>query len=181
MPKICFSPRCARGAAAPIEEREDAFGLNAIVNVWSPLVRATAENGCMRFVPGTHKLGIQRHVQLGAYRSSDEAAEASARGDAGKAAIGQYKTQIDPAALELHLPGAVPVEMAAGDAVFFSNLLFHCGGNNDSDHIRWSFDWRFQDATKPTHRPERGHTVWRRGDHSVLADAVSRWESLSLS
>ena len=31
-----------------------------MVNVWTPLVKATAENGCMQFIPGTHNLGAVR-------------------------------------------------------------------------------------------------------------------------
>src|SRR5690606_13231277 len=34
-----------------------------MVNVWSPLVPATAANGCMQFIPGTHKLGVVPHVK----------------------------------------------------------------------------------------------------------------------
>ena len=37
----------------------------SMVNVWTPLVPATTENGCMQFVIGSHKLGIQRHVDKG--------------------------------------------------------------------------------------------------------------------
>jgi len=34
-----------------------------MVNVWSPLVKATRANGCMLFIPGTHKLGTVPHVK----------------------------------------------------------------------------------------------------------------------
>ena len=34
-----------------------------MVNVWTPLVKATVANGCMQFIPGTHKLGAVRHEQ----------------------------------------------------------------------------------------------------------------------
>lgn len=43
---------------APESERENAFGLDAMVNAWMPLVHATRRNGAMKFVPGTHKLGF---------------------------------------------------------------------------------------------------------------------------
>ncbi len=32
-----------------------------MVNVWSPLVPARVANGCLKFVPGTHKLGVVAH------------------------------------------------------------------------------------------------------------------------
>ena len=38
------------------------------VNCWTPLVPVTKENGAMKFLPGSHKLGIQKHVLLRQYR-----------------------------------------------------------------------------------------------------------------
>ena len=34
------------------------------------------------------------------------------------------------------------VECERGDVVLFNNMLFHSAGDNVSDIIRWSFDWR---------------------------------------
>ena len=52
------------GAATPWHQDEaywdprfEHFG----ISVWMPLQRATLENGCMQFVPGSHHLGIQPH------------------------------------------------------------------------------------------------------------------------
>ena len=42
---------------SPESERANAFGLDAMVNAWMPLVHATRRNGAMKFVPRTHKLG----------------------------------------------------------------------------------------------------------------------------
>lgn len=33
-----------------------------MANVWSPLVPGRPENGCMQFIPVTHKPGIVNHV-----------------------------------------------------------------------------------------------------------------------
>ncbi|MBI4552060.1 MAG: phytanoyl-CoA dioxygenase family protein, partial [Candidatus Latescibacteria bacterium] len=34
-----------------------------MVNVWTPLVPAREENGCMQFIPGTHTIGLAPHEQ----------------------------------------------------------------------------------------------------------------------
>ena len=47
-----------------VEERTASFGMASIINVWSPLVDATASNGAMKFVPGSHKLGCLPHIIL---------------------------------------------------------------------------------------------------------------------
>lgn len=105
-----------------------------MVNVWTPLVSATVENGCMQFVPGTHKLGVVPHIQKN-----------------------EYYLEIADEHLQPHLPQAIDIELEPGDVVLFHNLLFHQGLPNHSDHIRWSLDWRYQDATQSTLRKENGH------------------------
>lgn len=107
-----------------------------MVNVWTPLVTATVENGCMQFIPGTHKLGIIPHIQKN-----------------------EYYLEIKDEYLQPRLAEAVDIELLPGDVVLFHNLLFHQGLPNHSDHIRWSVDWRYQDSTQDTLRKERGHLV----------------------
>ena len=106
-----------------------------MVNVWTPLVRATVENGCMQFVPGTHKLGPVPHDK------------------------GPIYLIIKDDWLRPRLKDAVNIEMEVGDIVLFSNLLFHVGLPNRSKQIRWSADWRYQDATQSTLRDHSGHLV----------------------
>ena len=38
---------------------------------------------------------------------------------------------------------AVPVPAKRGTAVVFHNLVFHGSGQNLSDRVRWSLDWRY--------------------------------------
>ena len=38
-----------------------------MVNVWAPLVKVTKQNGAMKFIPGSQKLGILEHVVGGEY------------------------------------------------------------------------------------------------------------------
>ena len=127
-----------------------------MVNVWVPLVKATTDNGCMQFIPCSHKLGIQKHVDTKEY------------------------LQLAPEAVEPLQQQAVNVEVNPGDVVLFGQLLFHCGLPNSSDHVRWSFDFRYQDATAPTLRREKGHMA----RSQVAPDQVVRdgehWSQLEL-
>ena len=104
-----------------------------MLNVWAPLVPATEENGCMQFVPGTHKLGIVPHEKR------------------------EYYLEISQEELDPRLGQAVSIEVDPGDVVLFHNLMFHCGLPNRTRKVRWSMDWRYQDATQPTMRTHRGH------------------------
>ena len=104
-----------------------------MVNVWAPLVPARVENGCMQFVPGTHKLGVVPHEKR------------------------EYYLEIAQEELDLRLGRAVSIEVDPGDVVLFHNLMFHCGLSNMTRSVRWSMDWRYQDATQPTMRTHKGH------------------------
>ena len=129
----------------------------SMVNVWSPLVPARAENGCMQFIPGTHKLGVVDHVQREHYLEIIE-------------------DQIKP-----RLAEAVDVVCGPGDVVLFSNLLFHCGRPNVTDTVRWSLDWRYQDATQPTLRPQQGHLARSRAHPERVVRDAGQWTCLMLS
>jgi ectoine hydroxylase-related dioxygenase (phytanoyl-CoA dioxygenase family) len=131
---------------------EDALRM---VNVWSPLVPARAENGCMQFVPGTHKLGLVPHDDR------------------------EHYLEISDDALKPQLERAIDVILDPGDVVFFSNLLFHRGQPNHSDSIRWSCDWRYQDARQSTMRSETGHIARSQSDPSVEVKSPEAWTELS--
>jgi len=147
---------------APLQERLHAFDLDAMINCWAPLVPATAANGCMRFIPGTHKLGPVKHVDIGKYVEDTEDGENPQK-------TGVFNSAIDPVLVAAHEAGTIFVEMEPGDVVFFSNMLFHSGSPNTSDGIRWSADWRFQDAARETHRPQHGHIVCCKSDPAKVA------------
>lgn len=104
-----------------------------MVNVWAPLVPATVENGCMQFIPGTHRLGVVPHEKR------------------------QYYLEIAQDELDRRLDQAVDVVTDPGDVVLFHNLMFHCGLPNTTETVRWSMDWRYQDATQSTMRKQVGH------------------------
>lgn len=83
------------------------------VNCMLAIDPATLENGCIQFVPGTHKAGLQTHdrkegVSFGVFLP------------------GYFGPR----------PGAVPVEMAPGDCIFFGSLVIHGSDGNNSDRDR---------------------------------------------
>jgi hypothetical protein len=53
----------------PMEQRLDAFGIGCVVNCWTCLGKeANVQNGCMRFVPGSQRMGVLTHVPLASYK-----------------------------------------------------------------------------------------------------------------
>ena len=126
-----------------------------MLNVWTPLVRARVENGCMQFIPGTHKLGVVPHEQR------------------------RHYLEIAREYLEPRLDQAVAIEVDPGDVVLFHNLLFHRGLPNHSRAIRWSLDWRYQDATQPTLRAERGHIARSCRDPASVVSSAAEWARLT--
>ena len=147
----------AHGTAA----KEQASDLTAadlrMVNVWSPLVPARPENGCMQFIPGTHKLGIVEHVER------------------------KYYLEIVEEELKPRLDQAVDVVCDPGDVVLFSNMLFHCGRPNISNIVRWSLDWRYQDATQSTLRRQHGHLARSTAHPDRVVRDGEAWSNRMLS
>ena len=125
-----------------------------MINVWSPLVPARVENGCMQFIPGTHKLGLVPHTKE------------------------KFYLQIADEWLRPRLAEAIDVEMDPGDVVLFSNLLFHQGQPNRSRSIRWTLDWRYQDAAQPTLRRFNGHMVRSRLHPETVVKNEQAWAAI---
>lgn len=128
-----------------------------MVNVWTPLVPVTVENGCMEFIPGTHTLGIVPHEQREFYLEIAEEHLAPRRHE------------------------AVPIEADPGDVILFHNLLFHRGLPNHAKTIRWSLDWRYQDATQLTLRAEYGHLARSRFQPNQVVQSAEQWARLTFS
>jgi len=128
-----------------------------MVNVWTPFVPARVENGCMQFIPGTQQLGVVRHERK------------------------QYYLEIAADVLAPLEDKAVNIELDPGDIVIFHNLLFHRGLPNHSRQIRWSADWRYQDATQPTLRKENGHMARSRSHPQQAVQSPDQWASLSFT
>lgn len=128
-----------------------------MVNVWSPLVPARVHNGCMQFIPETHKCGVVPHVDR------------------------PYYLEIVKEELEPRLKDVINIELDPGDVVLFSNLLFHRGLPNQSQAIRWSCDWRYQDATQSTLRDHHGHLARSKAYPQQVVRDAKHWAELSFT
>jgi ectoine hydroxylase-related dioxygenase (phytanoyl-CoA dioxygenase family) len=83
---------------------------------------APLEKGCVRVVPGSHKLDLLPHLPTGGWH-------------------------LDPA--EYPVADATPVPAKAGDALFFSYLTIHGSGINESDEARTTLLIQMRDPTDP--------------------------------
>lgn len=122
-----------------------------MINVWTPLVPVNRQNGCMQFIPGTHRLGIVPHEEK------------------------QYYLEIAQDYLKPREDDAVDIELEPGDIVLFHNLLFHRGLPNHSQSIRWSLDWRYQDATQGTLRKDQGHLARSQQKSAEVISTSQQW------
>ena len=174
-------------STASIHERLDAFGVGSVVNCWAPLVEVSRENGAMKFLPGSHHRGILDHVLLGSYSGASERGEKlqdhiikeEVNEKAQNVPAGTYMTGVSPNLIKNDLQDAIDIECSPRDLVLFNNLLVHCGGVNSTDKIRWSFDWRFQDANKSTFRKETGHVISSKStQNNCIPKTPSDWAKL---
>ena len=111
----------------PWHQDSDYYGAQTeplhILSIWMPLVDVDETNGCMQFIPGSHKWGLLPTERQGHHLVPTEDVEARGR-------------------VEM-LP------MTVGDAVAFRNLTFHRSSMNNSDAIRWSIDLRYSVTGTP--------------------------------
>ena len=97
--------------------------LNSVV-VWIPLVDVTLSMGAIELVPRSHLGGLLPSEKDNWYR---------------------------------HIPNGITsdmnfesVEVKAGDLIIFNQFLVHRSGNNITDKIRWSIQFRFNDLKDET-------------------------------
>lgn len=100
---------------------------------------APEKKGCVRVVPGSHKLGMLEHSSEGGWHLP----------------FSQYPIE-----------SAVPIEAKAGDVLFFSYLTIHGSGVNHSDEARTTVLIQMRDPSDPptvrTHE-SRGQGMMLRG------------------
>jgi len=90
---------------------------NAIV-VWLPLINVTKSLGALQIVPKSHTMGLLTSSVTEGFGMVD-----------------RYKDD-----------DFVSLELDVGDAVFFSSFLVHRSGDNSTDSIRWSANFRYNDV-----------------------------------
>jgi len=97
------------------------------VSVWIALDAATRENGCLKVIPGSHHQGELAHT--------------------GEAADGLgFDNRL--AADMLDEAEAVTLELPAGGAVVFHDLLFHASHPNSSGRDRWALISTYKDGRR---------------------------------
>jgi ectoine hydroxylase len=118
--------------------------------------RATTENGCLKIIEGSHKLGRLNHV----YRD------------------GVSDSGVDPerlAVIERKLP-EVSIELESGDAVIFHCNVLHGSDDNRSDDSRMAllgcYNTRHNDPYKSVHGLPAYHPQSKICDEIVPEDAT---------
>lgn len=134
-PKV---PRIAAGAVPWHQDKSywpDANS-NPVITVWIPFVPATLENGCLHVIPRTQKEKVHAFHQ--------------------EKYSGTGFLELDLDEIGIARGRAVALPVGAGDAILFNDRLVHCSTPNNSDHVRWSVDLRYQ----PTNQdPMSAHGV----------------------
>jgi ectoine hydroxylase-related dioxygenase (phytanoyl-CoA dioxygenase family) len=87
-----------------------------MLSVMFALTKANKENGCLKVLPGSHKLGRLEHGKAGEQVGAD------------MHMVNKYKEKVEE----------VYCELEAGDALFFHSNLLHASGPNRSSNPRWS-------------------------------------------
>jgi ectoine hydroxylase-related dioxygenase (phytanoyl-CoA dioxygenase family) len=101
----------------------------SLTSIWIALDPATEENGCMRFIPGSHKAGY--FWPMRPHRSAD---------------LDHLEEAYDFPGLET----AVTVELAPGSAVVFSGYVMHGSWKNrTTDGFRRSLLYQYASAETP--------------------------------
>jgi ectoine hydroxylase-related dioxygenase (phytanoyl-CoA dioxygenase family) len=103
---------------------------------------ATQENGCLRLIEGSHKLGRQDH----------------------ELRDGVSDSGVDPerlAVIRAKLP-EVPVELAPGDMVIFHCNTIHASADNRSAHSRVALLGCYNTRHNDPYKPGGGHPGWQR-------------------
>jgi phytanoyl-CoA hydroxylase len=98
-----------------------SFERPELVSVWLALGREHELNGCLKVVPGTHRMSFDRT------RFDDDL----------------FLRSDLPENREL-VASAVPVELVAGDVLFFHCRTFHAAGRNETDEPKFSVVFTFR-------------------------------------
>jgi hypothetical protein len=125
------------------------------VTVWVAMTDATEENGCLVYLPGSHRTGLAFHCK-----------PTNMGGRGGSNIPTEY----------IYEPGAVAVPVSRGDILIHTMLTKHSSLDNTSSETRWSFDLRYHRTGQPTGRPVFPSVVVRsRADPSAAIRDPQVW------
>jgi len=128
--------------------------LDAVV-AWVPLIDIDKGLGAIEVIPGSHKRGLLRSTMIDGY--------------------GHVEEPVDQSEM-------VPIEIEAGDVLFFSALLVHQSGTNVTESIRWSCHFRYNNLQESTFI-ERGYPhpyIYRPQDDLITAQFPGREDVMRL-
>ena len=131
-------------------------GETLVVNFWIPLVPATAQNGCMQVIPGSHLEGLLEHdilIKTEGHRGAKGIPDAA-------------------------LPAGdfVTCEVNAGDVLLTMERMVHRSIPNRSNTVRWSVDTRYSRIGLPTGRSRvPGFVARSRKDPQKVARSHHDW------
>lgn len=97
-----------------------------VLSVWIPLVNVNEDNGCLQFVPGSHRWGLRPELNQQLPNAGDAGANAGI--------VHELDNQ------------GVSLAMNKGDMVVFDKLTFHRSLPNVTNEIRWNVDLRYSPA-----------------------------------
>lgn len=152
---ICKPAR--HGAATPWHQddahRNDPGVTYRQISIWMPLQEATIENGCMRYIPGSHRGPVLAH------RSPND----------------------DPRIMALECAGdfdatrEIFVPLCAGDAVIHDSRTLHGANANLTGAPRRAYIMAFRGAMKPA--PEFRGYPWNLEKHTAADARAAAWEN----
>jgi len=137
------------------------------VTIWIALTDASEENGCLRFIPGTHKEILPLRAEL-----FDPEKHRDNRTDH----FGTYVLRLDT---DLSDARAVNLPMKAGQFVIFSERVIHGALDNSSERPRLGVAGRYiTPDTRVYNRHEFEHTGHDIGYLGVFGLPLDRWRAV---
>jgi phytanoyl-CoA hydroxylase len=156
-PKV---PKVAAGAVPWHQDRSYWPGANAnpVITVWIPLVDADEINGCLKIWPRTHNTELIEH-------HADQ-----------YSGTGYREIDTDDAALrEFKKIKEVTIPLKAGGAILFNDRCVHMSTPNNSDHVRWSVDLRYQPTGQDPMESHGAGFLCRSAEHPERVATMEDW------
>jgi ectoine hydroxylase-related dioxygenase (phytanoyl-CoA dioxygenase family) len=135
---------------------EPGFDYPAALGTWAPLDDADVDNGCLWFVPGSHKLGLLPHKALG----DDPAVRL-----------------LITTAEGIDYDSAVPVPVKAGGATFHDKHMLHYARANLTDRRRRVFANEVQ--LPPVPREDPHDRPWLDANKAAILEKLQEMASAS--
>jgi len=124
-PRLAKTPRYQRLPAH--QEWSNMQGSYNGMVVWAPLRTVSEEQGRLQVIPGSHKRGLLP------FQAEDEE---------------DYPFALAPDAYDE--AEFIEIDVPENACLIFSTWLIHRSGINTSNQCRWTFNFRYNDASEPT-------------------------------